>query len=119
MFRTTLLALTAAAGIMIAPEIGTQEARADTKIVVVIGSSKPVYPVYPTYPTYPTYPGYPGGVSYYPTPVQPICHHYHVFYRHCYNEPWQLYGTFSSHALAHQVEHQLECKGYQAKVVHH
>jgi hypothetical protein len=43
------------------------------------------------------------------------CEHYHVMYR----QPCWKSKTFFNHAAAHNFEHYLESKGYQAKVIHH
>jgi hypothetical protein len=87
------------------------------------GVIKPVvgyYPAYPSYPAvYPTYPAY-----YYPTPVYtpvvPVISvvKYTVLYKASVYHPFAVYGSYSSHALAHGVADSLTASGYIATVGH-
>src|SRR5687767_4002890 len=45
--------------------------------------------------------------------------YYRVLYRKSHHAPWCEYGTYHSHRAAHEVEHRLEHRGFEAKVVHH
>jgi hypothetical protein len=61
-----------------------------------------------------------GGQRAYPGQLAPRSRpHYHVMYRVCEYEPWRIYRTFRSHALAHAVAEELEEDGYQVRIVHH
>ena len=84
------------------------------------GYAYPYYPAYPTvYPIYPTVPAY-----YYPTPVYtpvvPVISvvKYTVLYKASVYHPYAVYGSYSSHALAHGVADSLTASGYIAKVSH-
>jgi hypothetical protein len=46
-------------------------------------------------------------------------HHYHVLYRVCDHDPWQTYGTYTSHRAAHDIEDYLQARGYEARIRHH
>jgi len=139
MFRKLLVGLAVAVAVL-----GTQveTAKAEVKVLTSVtgagvypgysvkpGVIKPVVGYYPGYAYYPTYPSYPAvyptyPAYYYPTPVYtpvlPVLSvvKYTVFYKASVYHPFAVYGSYSSHALAHGVADSLTASGYIAKVGH-
>ena len=117
MLRHSLIALTAAAGLLGTTELGTQEAKADTFVRIGIGTYRPGYyrPVYPAPVVYA-----PPPVVYTPAPVvavpvysTPIYRNYEVLYRDCGHGPMRLYGTFVSRHRAYEVAASLRAQGFE------
>lgn len=52
-----------------------------------------------------------------PPPI--VENHFHVLYRACSHDRWVEFGSYDCDRTAHRIEHLLELRGYQAKVVHH
>lgn len=70
----------------------------------------------------PQHPGHPGQPYPQPYPTRPApqpAPHFHVMYRICEYEPWELYRTVDCHADAHALTRALQRRSYEAKVVHH
>jgi hypothetical protein len=122
MFRTTLLALAATAGLVGTTELGTSQAQADTHIrfgiyggyrpscyrpvivprVVVTTAASPV--IYaPTTPVY--------------VPVAYPA--YDVLVRSSANGPWQLYATYPSYQAAQTIVPNLQSNGLWVMVEQH
>ena len=45
--------------------------------------------------------------------------HFHVLYRACSHDRWVEFGSYDCDRTAHRIEHLIELRGYQAKVVPH
>ena len=113
MLRQSLIALTAAAGLLGTTEVGTNQAKADTFIRIGVGTHRPGY----------YRPVYPAPVVYSPPPVvavpvysTPIYREYAVVYRDCFGAPLRLYGTFGSRHRANEVATSLRLQGLEAFV---
>lgn len=49
----------------------------------------------------------------------PHLQHYHVVYRTCVTEPWQIYGTYDCPKTAYRIAERLQCRGVLARVIPH
>jgi hypothetical protein len=113
MFRSTILALAATAGLIGGTELGGNSARADTIVGVRVG---PVGVVVggPRHVHY--RPVYAPGVVYVSAPapvVVPVYRSYDVYYRGCSAEPWRLFATFGNDFRAREAMGSLQVQGFQ------
>src|SRR5580693_9260063 len=116
MFRSTFLALAAAAGLIGSTEFGDSTAKAATilgvrvgPVSVAVGGPRPVF----------YRPGYYAPVVVAPPvivaapPVVVVPRQYEVFYRGCPSEAWRLYGSFASSNRSRNVVIGLQAQGFQ------
>jgi hypothetical protein len=109
MFRATLLAIAATAGLVGTTEFGGSNADAHPPVRVVVGFNgfRPIY----------HRPIIVGGPVIYAPPtvvVAPVCPTYNVFYRCSPAEAWRVYGTFTSPVQATQTVNSLAQQGFIA-----
>jgi hypothetical protein len=132
MFRNTILALAATAGLIGGTEFGGSQAKADGihvggygrngAISIDIGGYRPGYyrPIYQApvvyYPPIPPAPVYVTPAPVYVTPPAPVCHDFAVYFRPCASEPWQWYGTYGNVYRADVMAGRLRVQGFQAYV---
>jgi hypothetical protein len=67
----------------------------------------------------PRHPDQPSPQPYPTRPAPQPAPHFHVMYRICEYEPWELYRTVDCHDDAHALARALQRRGYEAKVIHH
>jgi hypothetical protein len=120
MFRATFLALAATAGLIGTTELGTNEAKANTWVrIIVRGPVHPIYhpPIVVGRPVYNPRPIVIGGPVYNPPTVvvTPVVYPtYSVFYRNYPTQAWSVYGTFNSPVQAAQTVSYLTSQGFMA-----